>query len=185
MRGDAATMTEEREHTRGPVCRRRRERCRVCCFQCGCCLQRDGQGGLHGGGGAHCYRHPVPVGKGTRLVVFLRTIWRKAADGPPSARRPNYGQLLELFVGRTQTDSLGGTERNPLDLSDHAVAFFDAYYGHPDASGNFFFPRQTRTACETGCIAGRSAAPVRRRPPPAPWSVPHRPYAAGGTRGTG
>ena len=44
---------------------------------------------------------------------------------------------------------LGGMERNPLDSSDHAVAFFDAYYGHPNASGNFFFPHQTQTACET------------------------------------
>jgi hypothetical protein len=27
---------------------------------------------------------------------------------------------------------VGGMERNPLDSSDHAVAFFNAYYGHPN-----------------------------------------------------
>lgn len=52
-------------------------------------------------------------------------------------------------ICKLKCKDLGGMERNPLDSSDHAVAFFDAYYDHPNASGNFFFPHQTRTACET------------------------------------
>jgi hypothetical protein len=60
-----------------------------------------------------------------------------------------YQGIKSINICNLKCKYLGGMERNPLDLSDHAVAFFDAYYGHPDASGNFFFPRQTRTACET------------------------------------
>jgi hypothetical protein len=53
-----------------------------------------------------------------------------------------------MYAEMYSTD-LDGMERNPQDLPGHAVAFFDAYYGHLNASGNFFSPHQTLTACET------------------------------------
>lgn len=96
-RDDAATMTEEREHTRGPACRK--DRCCMWCFQYACYLQpKNDRGGMRW---ASCHS---PVGEGTALL-FLRMIWRRVAADRPSAQHQNYaGELLELFVCRIQID---------------------------------------------------------------------------------
>ena len=59
-----------------------------------------------------------------------------------------YQDAQPMYVEMYSTD-LDGMERNLQDLPGHAVAFFDAYYGNLNVSGNFFSPRQTPTACET------------------------------------
>jgi len=75
------------------------------------------------------------------LVLYLNWINRLLGIG--------LSEYQGFNICKLNCKDLGGMERNPLDSSDHAVAFFDAYYGHPNASDNFFFPHQTQTACET------------------------------------
>ena len=95
-RDDATTMTEEREHTRGPACQR--DCGCMHCFQCGCHPEpKNDRGGMRW---ESCHHH---VGKGTALV-FLRMIWRRAAEDRPSSCHQNPGGLSELFVDTFQID---------------------------------------------------------------------------------